>query len=73
MVSAMPVSRTRQLLGTDSVIRPEYKWHADNASKTWDLTLDVSAVFAVSDMVEVICPLSFNKDGRYSKSLAVAL
>ena len=64
MVSAMPVSRIRQLLGTDSVIRPEYKWDVGNADRSWDLTLDVSAVFALPELVELTCPLSFNKEGE---------
>ena len=64
MVSAMPVSRIRQLLGTDSVIRPEYTWDVANADRSWDHTLDVSAAFAISEMVELTCPLSFNKEGK---------
>ena len=63
MVSAMPISRIRQLLGTDSVIRPEYKWDVRNVDRLWDLALDVSAVFAVPELVELVCPLSFNKEG----------
>ena len=63
MVSAMPVTRIRQLLDTYSVIRPEYTWDVANADRSWDHSLDVSAAFAVPEMVELTCPLSFNKEG----------
>ncbi len=66
MVSAIPVSRIKHLLNLDSVIHADYAWDTANADRPWDYALDVTGALATQEMLELTCPLSFNKEGVYA-------
>jgi hypothetical protein len=67
VVTAVPVSRLKRLLGTANVVRPEMEMEnvaAPQQSLKWDVSRGVGSAFELTDVVEMTCPLSENKSGN---------
>nr|XP_002731105.1 PREDICTED: NADP-dependent oxidoreductase domain-containing protein 1-like [Saccoglossus kowalevskii] len=60
-VSAVPITRLKQILRATHIIKPEIIWSLDNIDKPWNNSLSISTTLEDPISVDVTCPLSFNK------------
>lgn len=69
MIAGVMLPRLQKLLQHTDIVKPHYTWSQDCSSRQWSHQCEITATFADPSMVEKTCPLSTNKDGKYSSSL----
>jgi len=64
IVSATSLSRLQGLLGTSNILRPDITTASQSGGQQYDFSRDVCSALGMQEIVEVMCPLSFNKQSR---------
>ena len=65
LVSATPVAKLCQLLGTTNVLRPDATAMMPPAEWNWDITVDIEKSLGTGTTLEKTCPLSSSKQGDF--------
>jgi hypothetical protein len=69
VVTAVPVSRLRRLLGTANVVRPEMETNVEpQQSLKWEVSKGIGPALEITDVVEATCPLGGSKSGNGSST-----
>ncbi|XP_060068461.1 NADP-dependent oxidoreductase domain-containing protein 1-like [Ylistrum balloti] len=60
-VSTYTPKRLKQLLGTSSVMKPEYSWSEESERNTWNCNINVNSALEDPEIVEKTCPIGYRK------------
>ena len=62
--SGIPLRRLRQMLGSTSIVQPEFSWPAENQNKPWNHSINVNMALENKDVVEKTCPICDDISGK---------